>query len=45
MILIVDDNQSNLYSLQKLLESKDFHVDTAGSGEEALGKALKITTL
>nr|WP_315033043.1 response regulator [uncultured Chryseobacterium sp.] len=41
MILIVDDNQSNLYSLQKLLESKDFQVDTAGSGEEALGKALK----
>ncbi|PWN71940.1 hybrid sensor histidine kinase/response regulator [Chryseobacterium phosphatilyticum] len=41
MILIVDDNQSNLYSLQKLLESKDFLVDTAGSGEEALGKALK----
>jgi DNA-binding response OmpR family regulator len=41
MILIVDDNQSNLYSLKKLLESKDFQVDTAGSGEEALGKALK----
>lgn len=41
MILIVDDNQSNLYSLQKLLESKDFQVETAGSGEEALGKALK----
>lgn len=41
MILIVDDNQSNLYSLQKLLESKDFKVETAGSGEEALGKALK----
>ncbi|MCJ7932305.1 MAG: response regulator [Chryseobacterium sp.] len=41
MILIVDDNQSNLYSLQKLLESKDFQVDTADSGEEALGKALK----
>ncbi|MBV8324877.1 response regulator [Chryseobacterium sp.] len=41
MILIVDDNPSNLYSLQKLLESKNFHVDTAGSGEEALGKALK----
>lgn len=41
MILIVDDNQSNLYSLQKLLQSKDFNVDTAGSGEEALGKALK----
>ncbi|MFZ4929028.1 response regulator [Chryseobacterium sp. Mn2064] len=41
MILIVDDNQSNLYSLQKLLQSKNFNVDTAGSGEEALGKALK----
>ncbi|WP_029293024.1 hybrid sensor histidine kinase/response regulator [Chryseobacterium hispalense] len=41
MILIVDDNQSNLYSLKKLLESKDFQVDTADSGEVALGKALK----
>jgi two-component system phosphate regulon sensor histidine kinase PhoR len=41
MILIVDDNQSNLYSLKKLLESKDFKVDTADSGEKALGKALK----
>lgn len=41
MILIVDDNHSNLYSLKKLLESKDFQVDTADSGEEALGKALK----
>lgn len=41
MILIVDDNHSNLYSLKKLLESKDFQVDTADSGEKALGKALK----
>lgn len=41
MILIVDDNQNNIYSLKKLLESKDFQVDTANSGEEALGKALK----
>lgn len=41
MILIVDDNQSNIYSLKKLLESKDFPVDTANSGEEALSKALK----
>lgn len=41
MILIVDDNQNNLFSLKKLLESKDFQVDTANSGEEALGKALK----
>jgi CheY-like chemotaxis protein len=44
MILIVDDNQSNLYSLKKLLESKDFQVDTADSGEEALMKALKMIT-
>lgn len=41
MILIVDDNQNNIYSLKKLLESRDFQVDTATSGEEALGKALK----
>lgn len=41
MILIVDDNQNNIYSLKKLLESKDFQVDTAESGEQALGKALK----
>lgn len=41
MILIVDDNQNNLFSLKKLLESKDFQVDTAESGREALGKALK----
>ncbi len=41
MILIVDDNQNNLYSLKKLLESQDFEVDTAGSGEEALVKALQ----
>lgn len=41
MILIVDDNQNNIYSLKKLLESKHFPVDTAESGEEALGKALK----
>jgi len=41
MILIVDDNQNNLFSLKKLLESKDFQVDTADSVPEALGKALK----
>ena len=41
MILIVDDNKNNIYSLKKLLESKDFQVDTAESGEQALGKALK----
>ncbi|WP_379963178.1 ATP-binding protein [Epilithonimonas sp. UC225_85] len=41
MILIVDDNQNNIYSLKKLLESKNFQVDTAESGEQALVKALK----
>ncbi|WP_312765538.1 ATP-binding protein [Epilithonimonas sp.] len=41
MILIVDDNKNNIYSLKKLLESQGFKIDTAESGEEALGKALK----
>lgn len=40
MILIVDDNHNNIFSLEKLLKSKDFPVDTANSGEEALAKAL-----
>lgn len=43
MILIVDDNENNLFSLKRLLESQDFPVDTASSGEEALAKALKKT--
>lgn len=41
MILIVDDRQENIYSLKKLLESKNFSVDTALSGEEALKKVLR----
>lgn len=41
MILIVDDKQENLFSLQKLLELHNFKVDTANSGEEALKKILK----
>ncbi|KGE12370.1 ATP-binding protein [Sphingobacterium deserti] len=41
MILIVDDKPENIYSLKKLLESKDFPVDTALSGEEALKKVLR----
>ncbi|MDH5826867.1 ATP-binding response regulator [Sphingobacterium faecium] len=41
MILIVDDQEANIYSLKKLLESKNFLVDTALSGEEALKKVLK----
>lgn len=41
MILIVDDKQENLFSLQKLLQLHDFKVDAALSGEEALKKILK----
>lgn len=41
MILIVDDKPENIYSLKRLLESKNFNVDTALSGEEALKKILK----
>ena len=41
MILIVDDQEANIYSLKKLLESQNFLVDTALSGEEALKKVLK----
>lgn len=41
MILIVDDNQSNIFSLKKLLQSQNFPVDTANSGEQALSKALR----
>jgi signal transduction histidine kinase/DNA-binding response OmpR family regulator len=41
MILIVDDNQENIFSLRALLEIHKFNVDTASSGEEALKKILK----
>jgi len=41
MILIVDDNPENIYSLKKVLELNNFDVDTAFSGEEALKKILK----
>ncbi|MFD1629303.1 ATP-binding protein [Pseudopedobacter beijingensis] len=43
MILIVDDKAENIYSLKRLLESKNFVVDTAMSGEEALKKVLKTS--
>lgn len=43
MILIVDDNPENIYSLKKVLELNNFSVDTAYSGEEALKKILKNT--
>lgn len=41
MILIVDDNENNIYSLKKLLESQDFQVHAVNSGEAALAKALQ----
>lgn len=41
MILIVDDNQDNIFSLKALLELHQFVVDTALSGQEALRRVLK----
>lgn len=41
MVLIVDDNHENIFSLKKLLELNKFSVDTASSGEEALKCILK----
>lgn len=41
MILIVDDTPENLISLKSVLETHNFEVDTAASGEEALKKVLK----
>ena len=40
MILIVDDNQENIFSLKALLTLHSLEVDTASSGEEALRKIL-----
>ena len=41
MILIVDDKIENITALKKILESNQFQVDTALSGEEALKKILR----
>lgn len=41
MILIVDDNQQNIFSLRTLLTLHHFEVDTAASGQEALRKMLQ----
>lgn len=41
MILIVDDNAQNIFSLQQLLELHKFRVDSAASGQEALKKILQ----
>ncbi|MFT3824820.1 MAG: response regulator [Chitinophagaceae bacterium] len=43
MILIVDDNPENIFSLKRILELNQFRVDAASSGEEALKKILKNT--
>jgi len=43
MILIVDDNRENIFSLKKILELSNFEVDSALSGEEALKKIIKKT--
>ena len=41
-ILIVDDNENNLFTLNTLLKSKgDFKIIQAGSGEAALVAALE----
>jgi light-regulated signal transduction histidine kinase (bacteriophytochrome) len=41
MILIVDDNHDNIFSLKSLLILNKFETDTASSGEEALKKILQ----
>ena len=41
MILIVDDNAQNIFSLKQLLELHKFKVDSAESGQEALKKILQ----
>jgi len=41
MILIIDDNAENIFSLKKILELHNLEVDTAQSGEEGLKKILK----
>lgn len=43
MILIVDDNQENIFSLKALLTLHKFDVDAASSGEEALRRILQNT--
>ena len=40
-ILVVDDDQQNLYMLEVLLKGNGFEVETAKNGEEALKKARK----
>ncbi|VTQ07578.1 ATP-binding response regulator [Sphingobacterium daejeonense] len=42
MILIVDDKQENIFSLERTLQIKGFQTDSALSGEEALKKCIKM---
>jgi PAS domain S-box-containing protein len=41
-ILIVDDNEENLYLLRVLLEGHGYEVEQAANGSEALSKALAV---
>lgn len=43
MILIIDDNAENIFSLKKVLERHNLEVDTASSGEEGLKKILRTS--
>lgn len=36
-VLVVDDNEQNLFIMQELLKGYDLHVELAGSGMEAIG--------
>ena len=40
-VLVVDDNDQNLYLIEVLLKSQNFHVTTAKDGKQALEKARK----
>jgi CheY-like chemotaxis protein len=40
-VLLVDDKPENLLSLQSILQRPDYRLTLAGSGEEALGLALR----
>ncbi len=41
-ILIVDDNQPEVETLQRLLESKGYTVHTALDGEQAIAQAMQL---
>lgn len=41
-ILIIEDNEQNLYLMRFLLEKKGFHVVTATAGSEGIEKARQI---